>query len=95
MRTRPEHTGFIPPNGHSLGEERRTVAVAELVAIAALAVSTVIVATVVSAGIAHASVVDGVIDHEGSVFAAALLLGLIFIGISGLSMLPGGRPKKH
>ena len=54
MRTPIEDSGFTPPAGHPLGTERRTVALAELVAIAALAISTIVVATVVSAGIARA-----------------------------------------
>jgi hypothetical protein len=94
MRTPIEDSGFTPPADHPLGTERRTVALAELVAIAALAISTIVVATVVSAGIARASVADGVVGHEGSLFGVALLLGLMFIGIGGLS-LPGSRPRKH
>jgi hypothetical protein len=95
MRKPLEPTGFTPPARHPLGHERRTAACAELMAIVALALSTIVVATVVSAGIARADVVDGVIDHEGSLFTVALLLGLMFIGIGGLSFLPNGRPKKH
>jgi len=94
MRTPIDHAGFTPPSGHSLGRERRTM-LAELMAIAALALSTIVVATVVSAGVAHASVADGVIDHEGGLFAVALLLGLIFVGAGGLSMRPSDQPKKH
>ena len=95
MRKSIEDTGFTPSADHSLGTERRTVALAELVAIATLALSTIVVATVVSAGIAHADVADGVIGHEGSLFGIALLLGLIFIGVSGVSVLPGRRQKKY
>jgi heme/copper-type cytochrome/quinol oxidase subunit 3 len=95
MRKPIEDTGFTPSAEHPLGTERRTIALAELVAIATLALSTIVVATVVSAGIAHANVADGVIGHEGSLFGIALLLGLIFIGVSGVSVLPGRRPKKH
>jgi hypothetical protein len=94
MRKPFDDTGFTPPTRHPLGTERRTVALAELAAIAALIVSTIVVATVVSAGIARASVADGVVGHEGSLFGIALLLGLILIGIGGLS-LPVRRPKKH
>jgi hypothetical protein len=94
MRTPIDDTGFTPPARHPLGSERRTVALAELVAIAALALSTIVVATVVSAGIARANVADGVVGHEGSLFGIALLLGLVFIGIGGLS-LPRRRPKNH
>jgi uncharacterized membrane protein YphA (DoxX/SURF4 family) len=89
-----DHSGFIPPPDHPLGRERRSAALAELVAIAALTLSTIVVVTVVSAGIAHANPVDGVIGNEGSLFGIALLLGLMFIGIGGLS-LPGSRVKKR
>jgi len=52
---------------------------------------------VVSVGIARANVVGNVIDNEGSLFTVALLLGLIFIGMGGLTVftLPGHKPKKH
>jgi len=88
MRKPLETTGFTPP------AERRSNAFAELIASAGLALATVVTATVVMAGVARAEVVDGVIGNEGSVFAIALVLGLAFIGIGGLT-LPGSRPKKH
>jgi len=90
MRTPIENTGFTPPppaNGPS-------AAFAELIASAGLALATVVTVTVVTVGVARASVADGVIGNEGSVFAIALVLGLAFIGIGGLS-LPGSRPKRH
>ena len=94
MRNNFEDAGFTAPAGLKLGHERRTVALATLIATAALAISTIVAATVVSVGIARASVADGVLDHEGSLFAAALLLGLIFIGIGGFTIRPpGGRPR--
>ena len=43
-------------------------------------------ATVVSVGIARANVADNVIDNEGSLFAVALVLGLLFIGMGGLTI---------
>ena len=93
MRNNIEDAGFTAPAGRRLGHERRTVALAALIASAALAISTIVAATVVSVGIARASVVDGVLNNEGSLFAAALLLGLIFIGIGGFTIRPpGGRP---
>ena len=96
MRKHIENPGFSAPARHRLGKERRTVALAELAATAALALSTIIAATVVSVGFARANVVDGVIGNEGSLFGIALLLGLIFIGMGGLSLtLPGHKPKKH
>jgi hypothetical protein len=83
-----EDNGFTAPVGCTFGHERRTVALAALIASAALAISTIVAATVVSVGIARASVADSVIDNEGSLFAVALLLGLIFIGVGGLAILP-------
>ncbi len=97
MRNPIESSGFTAPNGRTLGSERRTVALAELVAIVGLALSTIVAATVVSVGIARANVVGNVIDNEGSLFTVALLLGLIFIAMGGLTAftLPGHKPKKH
>ena len=97
MRNGIDSPGFTAPNGRTLGNERRTVALAELVTIIGLALSTIVAATVVSVGIARANVVGNVIDNEGSLFTVALLLGLIFIAMGGLSVftLPGHKPKKH
>ena len=96
MRNGIDSPGFTAPNGRALGNERRAVALAELVTILGLALSTIVAATVVSVGIARANVVGNVIDNEGSLFAVALVLGLIFIAIGGLTLtLPGHRPKKH
>jgi hypothetical protein len=95
MRNPIDHTGFSAPADRKLGRERRSAALAALIASAGLAAGTVVVATVVTAGIAHAGVADGVIGHEGSLFGIALLLGLIFIGVSGLSVLPGEKPKRR
>jgi hypothetical protein len=89
MNTPLKGTGFIAPPEHTFGEERRSVAVASLVASLVLALCTVVAATVVSVGIARASVGDGVIDNEGTLFVAALLLGLLaFLGIGSISLLP-------
>ena len=88
MRTPLENTGF------TRRAERRSVALAELIASAGLALATIVTAIVLTAGVARADVADGVIGNEGSVFAVALVLGLAFIGMGGLT-LPGSRPKKH
>jgi hypothetical protein len=88
-----DDAGFTAPAEHELGQERRTVALAALIASGALAVGTIVAATVVTVGIARASAVDGVIDSEGSLFAVALLLGLIFIGIGGVAIRPSRRHR--
>ncbi len=93
MRNRIENNGFNPPAGHSLGNEHRGAALAELVATLALALATLVVATVLSAGIAHAAAVDGIVGNEISLFAITMLLGLLFIGIG--SVLPNGESKKR
>ena len=97
MNKHIEDTGFTAPNDRPLGEERRSVALAELVATAALAFATIVAATVVSVGIARADVATNVIDNEGSLFAVSLVLGLLFIGMGGLTILhlPAHRPKNH
>jgi hypothetical protein len=97
MRNDLDSSGFTAPNHRAPGSERRTAALAELVAIVGLALSTIVAATVVSVGIARANVAGNVIDNEGSLFTVALLLGLIFIAMGGLTVftLPGHKPKKH
>ena len=87
MRSPLDGTGFTAPPDRALGHERRRVAVASLIASAALVFATVVVATVVSVGIARADVASNVIDNEGGLFAVALLLGLLFIGMGGLTVL--------
>jgi len=86
----------MPPAHRKLGTEQQTAALAELVASMALAISTVVAATVVSIGIAHADVASNVIDNESGLFAIALVLGLLFIGMGGLTVLsmPHNRHKK-
>jgi hypothetical protein len=97
MRDPFEKPGFTAPASRALGNERRSVALAELIAILGLALSTIVAATAVSVGIARASVAGNVIDNEGSVFILALLLGVIFIVIGGFSALslPFHWPKKR
>ena len=96
MRKQIQPAGFTPPSDHALGREHRTVAVAELVASTALALSTAVAATVVSIGIARADVASNVIDNESGLFAIALLLGVLFIGLGGVTILslPHNRHKK-
>lgn len=94
--TRLEGTGFTAPPGRQLGQESSVSAVVALAATIVLALGTLVAATAVTAGIAHASPADGIIDNEGSVFAIALLLGLLFIGVSGITLFaPRGRKHRH
>jgi Na+/pantothenate symporter len=90
-----QDSGFTAPASRALGQERRTVAVAALIASVTLALSTIVAVTVVTVGIARAGAVDSVIDNEGGLFAIALLLGLVFIGVGGFSMLPHRDRHRH
>lgn len=92
-----ENTGFAAPAHRALGRERRNATLAELVAIVGLTLSTIVAATVVSVGIARADVAGDVVGHEGSVFGVALLLGVIFLVMGGLTVIstPSQKAKKH
>ena len=46
-------------------------------------------------GMARADVVSGVIDNEGGVFAMALLLGLLFIGMGGVTIISLPHHTRH
>jgi len=95
MRRHSQPTGFMPPAKRVLGRQRRNVVIAELVTTIALALCTLVAVTVVSVGIARADVVGNVIDNESSLFAIALLLGLLFIGMGGLTILSLPHPHRH
>lgn len=94
----PKHidtTGFTPPTDRSLGRERRTVMLAELIASVGLALCTLVAATVVSVGIARADAAGNVLDNEGSLFVIALVLGLLFVVMGGFAALPHSLRKSR
>ena len=95
MRKPDFSAGFTPPPDRALGKERRTVAFAELIASLGLVVSTLVAVTVVSIGIARADVVGNVIDNEGGLFVIALVLGILFIGMGGLTILSLPDNQRH
>lgn len=95
---KPSYSGGFrgPGRFNGAGVESRRVVLAELAAIAGLSIATLVAATVVSIGMARASVVDGVIDNDGGLFAIALVLGLAFIAIGGFAaLMPGPRRHRH
>jgi hypothetical protein len=96
MRQPIQPAGFTPSVGRKLGRERRIAALAELVASVALAVCTIVAATAVTVGIARADVAGSIVGHESSVFAVALVLGLLFIGMGSLTAmsLSAERPRR-
>lgn len=79
--------GFAPPADRTLGREDRRVVRAELIASVALIVCILIAATAVTAGIARADAAGTIIDNEAGFFMIALVLGLGFIALGGLSVL--------
>jgi hypothetical protein len=92
MRKLVKSSGFAAPNDRPSNGQSRLV---ELAAVAGLAASTVVALTAITVGVAHAGVADGVIGNEGSLFTISLVLGLFFIAIGGLSLLPPGGARRH
>ena len=72
---------------------RRPVALVELIATVALALSTVVAVTAVSIGIARADVFGIRIDGDPASFAIALLIGLLLLAMGGLTALMADSPK--
>lgn len=87
--------GFTPPTGRALGRERRIVIVAELIATLALALCTLVAVTVVSVGMARANVIANVVGHESSLFGIALMLGLLFVVMGGITAWPSGPRRSR
>jgi uncharacterized membrane protein YuzA (DUF378 family) len=67
--------------------------VAELIATLALALCTLVAVTVVSVGMARANVIANVVGHESSLFGIALMLGLLFVVMGGITAWPP-RPRR-
>jgi hypothetical protein len=80
------------------GRERarcsRPVALVQLIATVALALSTVVAATAVSIGIARAEAFAALPDAEVVPFAIALLIALLFSAMGGLTaVMADDRPR--
>lgn len=83
-QTESDYTGFVT-TGRA---ERRNAALAELVATVVLTISTLIAATAVSIGFARADTLTGspfATMPRTDAMALALLLGLLFTGLSGMA----------
>lgn len=77
-----ERTGFgRPPPLQQRAQQRTTLT---LIATVALVLSTVIAVTVVSIGIARAEML-GATNGEDGLLAVAMLLGVVFAGMGGLT----------
>jgi glycerol uptake facilitator-like aquaporin len=71
----------------------RPVALVELIATAALALSTVVAATAVSIGIARADAFGIRADGDSAPLAIALLIGLLLSAMGGLTAIMVDGPK--
>ena len=88
MLKAPVDNGFAPPSGRKLGQERNTVAIAQLFTTLGLALCTFVAVFIVSVEIARANIAAASItENEGSVFAIALVLGVVFVIMGGLTVL--------
>ena len=65
----------------------RPVAVVQLIATAALALSTLVAVTAVSIGIARADVLGAHADTGSATLAIAIFIGLLLSGMGGLTAL--------
>ena len=97
MLTSPHTSGFSARTARKLDRKGRSATFAELVATLGLALSILVAATVVSAGIARADVGMNIIDNESGFFAIALIIGLAFAAMGGLTILhlPGDKTHRH
>jgi hypothetical protein len=87
MRRINDDTGFAPPSTRPLGRERRSVACVQLLAGIGLAAGTLIAATVITAGISRADGLAPVAGPHTSLLAVALVVGLLFAGMGGLTVM--------
>ncbi|MBX6329175.1 MAG: hypothetical protein IRY89_11425 [Pseudolabrys sp.] len=88
MREPLEIAGFRPPIDDGPGRARRAAAFAALAATAGLAASTLVAAVALTIDVARAHAPESVVDNEGGLFGLALLLGLLFLAMTGLSLAP-------
>ena len=77
-------------------QRKKSVAVVELIATAALAFSTVVAVTAVSIGIARADVFVGTVNADSAPIAIALLISLLLIAMGGFTaiMADGGKQQR-
>jgi len=86
--------GFTRPRGAARPTRHRVIAL-ELVASLALVLSTLVTATVVTIGYARADTFDLAANADGGSFGVALLLGVLFAGMGGITALVArsGKPQ--
>ncbi|MGA7489626.1 MAG: hypothetical protein WBW74_22100 [Xanthobacteraceae bacterium] len=75
--------------------KHRTIAFVELIATAALALSTAIAVTAVSIGIARADVLAAVTKGDATPLAIALSFGLLLSAMGGLTAIIALAPRRE
>jgi hypothetical protein len=93
MRKHIDETGFAPPATRTLGQEKNTLAFAELIAAVGLTLGTAVAAIVVSAGIARADVAHAITRHDTGTFVTVLVFGLLALGF-GSFFFPIRRQRR-
>jgi glycerol uptake facilitator-like aquaporin len=88
-----ERAAFSRSTLNATAPRRRPVALVELIATAALALSTVVAATAVSIGIARADAFGTRADGDTAPLAIALLIGLLLSAMGGFTAIMAERPK--
>jgi len=87
-------TGMEHEARQASARKHRSIACVELIATAALALSTAVAVTAVSIGIARADVVGAVTHGDSEQFAIALFIGLLFAAMGGLTALMADSPRR-
>lgn len=93
MRRPKTETGFTPPTARPLGSERHSVALAELMATVGIALGTIVAGTVVGVGIAHADIIRRLAPRDGSLFAVASIVLVIFGAMGVVTALNFARER--
>jgi hypothetical protein len=85
--------GFVSPDVRT-GAAKRRFARAELIATVALAVCLVVALTAVSIGMARADTLGIIAETENGRLALAIMLGLIMVGMGGVTALMSASSGK-
>jgi len=87
-------TGMEHEARQASARKHRSIACVELIATAALALSTAVAVTAVSIGMARADVVDAVARGDGVPLAIALCITLLLAAMGGLTAIVVGDPRR-
>ena len=85
----------VPDSRQASPPKHRSIAFAELILTAALALSTAVAVTAVSIGIARADVLSAVTHGDATPLAVALSFGLLLAAMSALTAIMAGGPRSE